>query len=128
MSLIDELHEAVNSGDEAEIERVQRKILLGWRDETLDENFISSIKGKTICRNIYRIANNEDNMSNADYMKMISSLITHNIIESEKTGKPLDDYPIKELYVLLGNFINEGSGDAVNECKRFIQERYSQFL
>ena len=128
MNLFDELQKAISEGNKEEIERVQRKILLAGRDESIDEDFINSIKGKTLHKNISRIALDEKDFTNEEYMKIISSLITHNIIESEKTGKSLQDYPIKELYVILGNFINEGNGDAVNECKRFVKERYTQFL
>ena len=128
MSLFDELQRAISEGNRNEIERIQRKILLAGRDESIDEDFINSIKGKTLHKNISRIAFDDRSFTNEEYMKIVSSLITHNIIESEKTGRSLQDYPIKELYVILGNFINEGNGDAVNECKRFIKERYVQFL
>lgn len=128
MNLFDDLQKAVNSGDVQEVERIKKKILLAGRDEKIDEEFIQSIKGKTICKNLSRIASDEREFSNEDYMKIVSSLITHNIIESEQRGNSLSDYPIKELYVLLGKFINNGNGDAIDECKRFIQERYVQFL
>ena len=125
MDLFCELQEAISRQDSEAIERIQRKILLGNRDESIDENFIASIKGKTIHKNIARIIDGKE-FTDSEYAKIISSLITHTIIESEQTGRKLDDYPIKELYILLGNFINEGNG--AYECKRFIQERYSQFL
>lgn len=128
MELFEELQKAISNGDNAEVERIQRKILLEDRDDSIDEGFINSIKGKTLCKNIYRIASGERDFTNEEYMKIVSSLITHNIIESEQTGKSMQDYPIKELYVILGKFINEGNGDAADECKRFIQERYVKFL
>ncbi len=128
MGLFEELQEAIVSGNQKEVEKIQRKILLAGRDESIDEDFVNSIKGKTLYKSISRIANNEKEFTEMEYMKIVSSLITHNIIESEKTGKSMQDYPIKELYVLLGSFVNNGNGDAVNECKRFICERYSQFL
>ncbi len=125
MDLFKDLQDAISRQDSEAIERIQRKILLGNRDESIDENFIISLKGKTIHKNIARIVEGRE-FTDSEYAKIISSLITHTIIESEQTGRSLDDYPIKELYILLGNFINEGNG--ANECKRFIQERYSQFL
>lgn len=125
MDLFKDLQEAISRQDPEAIERIQRKILLGNRDESIDENFIISLKGKTIHKNLARIVEGRE-FTDSEYAKIISSLITHTIIESEQTGRSLDDYPIKELYILLGNFINEGNG--ANECKRFIQERYSQFL
>lgn len=128
MNLFDELQRAINEGNIDEIERIQKKIVLCGRDESIDEGLVNSIRGKTLFKNVSRIANGEREFTNEEYMKIVSSLITHNIIESEMTGKSLQDYPIKELYVILGKLINDGNGDAVNECKRFIQERYVQFL
>ena len=125
MDLFKDLQDAISRQDSEAIERIQSKILLGNRDESIDENFIISLKGKTIHKNIARIVEGRE-FTDSEYAKIISSLITHTIIESEQTGRSLDDYPIKELYILLGNFMNEGNG--ANECKRFIQERYSQFL
>jgi hypothetical protein len=124
--LFAELQKAISDGNHEEVERIQRRILLGNRDESIDENFIKSIKGKTLGKNVSRIIDGKE-FSDNDYMKIVSSLITHNIIESEQTGRPLKDYPIHELYVILGNFVNGGDG-AVDECCRFVTERYSRFL
>jgi hypothetical protein len=126
MDLFAELQKAISDGNHEEVERIQRRILLGNRDESIDENFIKSIKGKTLGKNVSRIIDGKE-FSDNDYMKIVSSLITHNIIESEQTGRPLKDYPIHELYVILGNFVNGGDG-AVDECCRFVTERYSRFL
>ena len=41
----DELNEAIKSGDQKEIDRIKRKILLNTRDESIDRNFIEEIKG-----------------------------------------------------------------------------------
>lgn len=121
-----ELQRAYDSGDLKEVERIQRKILLAGRDESIDENFIASIKGKTLSKSVQRILDNRE-YTESEYAKIVSSLITHNIIESEKTGRGFDDYPIRELYILLGNIIN-GEDGAIDECKKFVKERYGRFL
>ena len=125
MDLFLELQDAIHRQDFEAVEEIKRKILSGSRDDSIDENFMSSLKGKTLNKNISRIVEGRE-FTEAEYAKIISSLITHTIIESEQTGRSLDDYPIKEMYILLGNFINEGHG--ANECKRFIKERYSKYV
>lgn len=126
MNLFEELQKAINVGDYDEVERIKRRILLENRDTSIDERFIASIKGKTLAKNLSRIVEGRE-FTNNEYMKIISSLITHSIIESEQTGRGLSDYPIHEMYIILGNFINNGK-DAVDECKRFITERYGNLL
>ena len=80
MDLFNELSEAVRSGNVEEIEKLKRKILLVGRDESLDKNFINSIKGKTLYKNLNRFIHNQD-IDNYECAKMITSLITHLIIE-----------------------------------------------
>lgn len=126
MNLFEELQNAINKGDYDEAERVKKRILLESRDTSIDERFIESIKGKTLSKNLSRIIEGKE-FTNNEYMKIVSSLITHSIIESEQTGRSLEDYPIHEMYIILGNFINNGK-DAVDECKRFIKERYGNLL
>lgn len=130
MTLLDELNAAIESGNQEEIDRVKRKILLANRDLSIDEDFIESIKGKTLYKNIVKSVNEDSTMEYFDYLKMVSSMITHCIIESQIRDKSLDDYPIKELYVILGSFINnkDSEDESVTKCKNFINERYSQFF
>lgn len=130
MTLLEELSAAIESGNQEEIDRVKRKLLLADRDLSIDEDFIESIKGKTLYKNIVKSVNEDSTMEYLDYSKMVSSMITHCIIESQVKGKSLDDYPIKELYVILGSFINskDSEEESVIKCKNFINERYSQFF
>ena len=128
MSILDELTEAMSNGDTERVQVLQRKLLLVGRNESLDEEFISNIKDKTLGKNLKRILKGSKDFSKGDCIKIVSSLITHNVIESENTGNKLNDYPINELYVLLGSLINGESGDAINECREFIDERYARFL
>lgn len=130
MSLFEELRVAMESGDSEEIERVKRKLILSDRDLSIDENFIDSIRGKTLYKNIVKSINEDSTMGYLDYAKMISSMLTHCIIESQIKERDMDDYPIKELYVILGSFINGGDSEdeSIRKCKNFINERYSQFF
>ena len=127
MNLFEQLNEAISKGNIDEIDNIQRKILSSGRDLSIDESFINNIKGKTLYRTLVKSINENSEMSKPDYMKLVTSLLTHNIIESCVTGKDMKNYPIKELYIILGNFISEKE-EAVDEYKRFIQDRYSQFI
>lgn len=126
--ILNELQEAIMSGDKERADKLRRKLLLADRDESIDEAFIEALKGKTIYRSIRKISEDKENdMSYIKCSKVVSSLITHMLIESERTGNSVKDYPIQELYIILGKFVNEDGG-AVNEFREFIQERYQQFL
>ena len=71
---------------------------------------------------------NSDDFDNYSSMKACSSLLTHNIIEAQITNRSIDDYPVKELYVILGKFINDGFEEGKNEFKKFVTERYKKFI
>lgn len=121
------LQEAVTNNDKERIEKIQKQIINFGRDTSIDESFIQSISGKTLGKNLKRIIKEDNGFSDMDYAKTISSLITHAIIESEMTGKSIDDYAIKEMYILLGKFINKNEG-AVSAIKEFVTERYGELI
>ena len=125
MDILEELEKAIQNEDHARAEQLRRDILLENRDKSIDANFIKSIKGKTLYKNLSRMINGQD-FNRFDCMKIISSLITHCIIESEITGINLEEYPIHDLYILLGNLINNSSFS--DDCKKFIIARYQEFL
>jgi len=120
------LNEAIKSGNQEEIDRVKREILLSTRDTTYDENFINSIKGKTLHSNLKKVIEGVE-LSRHDYMKFISSMMTHIIIESDKNNTNIKDYGIIDLYITLGKMINEES-EAIDEAKELISSRYSKFI
>lgn len=125
--LFQQLNEAIDSGDLEEMEKLRKQILSGCRDDKVEEALMQSLKGKQIYKNIAGVCEGSRELSKHDYMKMISSLITHSIIESEVREVDLSELPIKELYVILGDMIN-GSEGAVNNVQEYIKERYSKFL
>ena len=126
-NLFEKLNEAVASGNQEEIDRIKKEILLGGRDTSIDENFMKSIEGKALYKNVRSLIKEGVEKSKYDYAKIVSSLITHAVIESEKSGKSYNDYGINEMYVVLGKLIS-GDEDAINETKNFISSRYSEFI
>ena len=125
--LFEKLNEAIKAGNTEEIERIKKEILMGDRDVQLDEHLINSLNGKSIYKNIRKIIKEKEGISEADYAKVISSLITHAIIESEGTGNSYQSYGIDDMYSLLGKFIT-GDEDASEDAKKFIISRYSEFF
>ena len=126
-NLFDKLNEAVSRGDQSEIDRIKKEILLGGRDTSIDENFMKSIEGKTLYKNVKSLIKEGTVKSTQDYTKIVSSLITHAVIESEKSGKSYSDYGINEMYVILGKLIT-GDENAINETKNFLSSRYAEFI
>ena len=128
MDLFNELSEAVRSGNVEEIEKLKRKILLVGRDESLDKNFINSIKGKTLYKNLNRFIHNHD-IDNYECAKMITSLITHLIIESMVRGSDIRNYPLSDLYIVLGEFISDPDSKSFREkCFNVLADRYLPFI
>lgn len=126
-NLFDALQDAITQGDLVGAQRIQAKILRGSRDTSLDENLLDSIKGKVLYKSILKIISDTPDLSISWYIKVISSLLTHNVIESEVTKNSLNSYPIKELYVVLGNLISSKEG-AVDDAKVFIKDRYGELI
>lgn len=127
-SYLDELNEAIKSGNQEEIDRIKRKILLADRDESIDKNFIEEIKGKTLYKTLVRFLSG-DERDNYNCAKMITSFITHCIIEAQIKGNDLKVYPLSELYVVLGEFVsNPNSETFKSKCRDILYDRYSQFL
>ena len=125
--LYQQLNEAIEKKDIALIKELQARILNGEDRDIVSESFVKAIEGKTLYKNLKRAISESNNLDSLDYMKLVSSLLTHNIIEAQIHQKPLSDYPISELYVLLGNFIS-GEEKAINEAKEFISNKYAKFL
>ena len=124
----DELSEAIRSGNKEEIERVKRKILLASRDESIDMDFIEEIKGKTLYKNLVKFLGGEE-FDNYSCAKMITSLITHFIIEAQLKGNKLINYPLSDLYIVLGDFISNPESEKFKDsCKNVLYDRYSGFL
>lgn len=127
MSLFDELQKAILDGDMDLVDDLRRRIMQGERDESLDKNMIQAIIKKEPGRVIRSIINSDD-LDEISCFKACSSLLTHNIIEAQINNRSIDDYPINELYIILGTFINDGLDRGKDDFKKFVTKRYKRFI
>ncbi len=127
MSLFDELQKAILDGDMDLVTDLRRRIMQGERDESLDKNMIQAIIKKESGRVIRSIINSDD-LDEISCFKACSSLLTHNIIEAQINNRSIDEYPINELYIILGTFINDGLGRGKDDFKKFVTKRYKRFI
>ena len=127
MSLFDELQKAILDGDMDLVTDLRRRIMQGERDESLDKNMIQAIIKEEPGRVIRSIINSDD-LDEISCFKACSSLLTHNIIEAQINNRSIDEYPINELYIILGTFINDGLGRGKDDFKKFVTKRYKRFI
>lgn len=127
MSLFDDLQKAILDGDMDLVADLRRRILQGERDESLDKNMIQAIIKKEPGRVIRSIINSDD-LDEISCFKACSSLLTHNIIEAQINNRSIDDYPINDLYIILGTFINDGLDRGKDDFKKFVTKRYKRFI
>ena len=127
MSLFDELQQAILDGDMDLVADLRRRIMQGERDESLDKNMIQAIIKKEPGRVIRSIINSDD-LDEISCFKACSSLLTHNIIEAQINNRSIDDYPINELYIILGTFISDGLDRGKDDFKKFVTKRYKRFI
>ncbi len=127
MSLFDELQKAILDGDMDLVADLRRRIMQGERDESLDRNMIQAIINKEPGRVIRSIINSDD-LDAISCFKACSSLLTHNIIEAQINNRSIDDYPINDLYIILGTFINDGLDRGKDDFKKFVTKRYKRFI
>lgn len=127
MSLFDELQQAILDGDMDLVADLRRCIMQGERDESLDKNMIQAIIKKEPGRVIRSIINSDD-LDEISCFKACSSLLTHNIIEAQINNRDINDYPINELYIILGTFINDGLDRGKDDFKKFVTKRYKRFI
>ena len=127
MRLFDDLQKAILDGDMDLVTDLRRRIMQGERDESLDKNMIQAIIKKEPGRVIRSIINSDD-LDEISCFKACSSLLTHNIIEAQINNRSIDEYPINELYIILGTFINDGLGRGKDDFKKFVTKRYKRFI
>ena len=125
MSLFDELQKAILDGDMDLVTDLRRRIMQGERDESLDKNMIQAIIKKEPGRVIRSIINSDD-LDEISCFKACSSLLTHNIIEAQINNRSIDEYPINELYIILGTFINDGLGRGKDDFKKICYKKVQE--
>lgn len=119
---------AFSSGDPEEVKRINKKIhshLYGVKDDTLDSDFIDSIRGKAVYKSLKKSSVGEG-LSEEDNLKMLSSLVTHLVIESSLRGVDLKEYPVKDILSAVNKIVYEG--DSGHDIRDFLRERYSGFF
>lgn len=125
--LLKELQLAINNDDKELANKIRNKLLNPNNDE-LDRDFIETISGKTLYRNLKRYMNDNDSMNSFEIAKMLTSLITHCIIDAEITGNDIKKYPVVDMYIILGYFVN-GDTDRFNtDLYKLIKERYGDYI
>ena len=131
MSLYYELQDAILSGNYDLAEKIKHKIEMIGRNAEQDESIIRELveKKKKLGYELRKILDNDiESLNGVECMKACCSLLNHNLIESEMRGNDIFEYPVRELYVILGVFINEGLNDGKVKFKEFINSRYKKFL
>lgn len=132
MATIEDLTKAIQEGDTIRVKEIQDE-LLGTSSYSQDKKYLQDIKGKTLYRTLTRIYTKDSSLTYMDYMKFISSMITHGIIESDKSGRSFNSLHLGELYSLLGEFLLSGSSSKSNnsvieDCQKFIDKTYGVLI
>lgn len=121
-----QLDEACLSGDVEEIKRIN-DVIVGNINGTivcnLDEELILSIKNKPVHTNLLKVLKGD--VTDSVVAKVLSSLVTHMIIESEVKGRELSKFPVSEMLDLIKDLVSGGKsrGDIVD----FLRERFGKF-
>lgn len=139
MDLYDELNKAILNNDTRLINIIKRKITYGDEEEDNIRLYIEHIKGKTLYKTLRKalytdIDSVETNIDSTFilYVKLVSSMLTHSVIEAQIENKDIDKYPVKDLYIILGYLINSHDDiekkNALVKCKIFLQDRYGCYM
>lgn len=132
MATIEDLTKAMQEGDTIRVKEIQEE-LLGTSNYSKDKKYLQDIKGKTLYRTLTRIYTKDSSLTYMDYMKFISSMITHGIIESDKSGRSFNSLHLGELYSLLGEFLlsgnsNKGDDSVIEDCQTFVDKIYGSLI
>jgi hypothetical protein len=127
--LLVKLDEAYKDNNVTEINRINSLIMgdlgIALNESALDFEFMESIKGKTVYKNLKKFVK-EDSMDSSDVLKLLSSLVTHLIIESSVRNKELNDYPIKILNRMIDKIVSDK--EMISDAKEFLHSRYGRFI
>lgn len=127
---LNQLIQNINEGNHEEAERILNQILLGNRNKEIDKNFIETLEGKPLLKNMNKVLRKDSSLEYLDYAKLVSSLITHCFIKLQHENILEDELPIKDLYTLLGEVIlkQKEETEIQKDIQNFIQERYAEFM
>jgi hypothetical protein len=127
--LMDLLEIAYKNNDVNEVNRINSLIMgdleVEVSESVLDYEFVESLRGKTVYKTLKKFIK-EGDMGRSEVAKLVSSLVTHLIIESGVRSRDMKDYPIKILVDMVINLVSDEV--SVSEVKRFLQNRYGRFI
>lgn len=128
IELMGELDIAYKNNDVKEVNRINSLIMSGLEvtatESTLDYDFIESIKGKKIYEGLKDVLKKD--LSSHDVIKVMSSIVTHLVIESKVRNKSLKEYPIKLFLNMIERIVNDEG--KIEDAKKFIHDRYGRFI
>jgi hypothetical protein len=130
-SLFGQLDEAYKKGDTVEINRINQEIMssLGNHvtESSVDYDFIRNIEGKPVYKTLSKFIGG-DSLDEREVAKLLSSLVTHMIIESTVSDKDIKNYPVRSFINSIDKLIYDREGVQLDDIRKFLQERYSRFL
>jgi hypothetical protein len=126
--LMELLDSAYKNNDVSEVNRINNLIMNGLEvqasESSLDYEFIESIKGKKIYEGIKDVLKKD--ISRNDMLKVLSSIVTHLIIESKVRNRNIQDYPIKLFLSMIERIVNDEG--KIEDAKKFIHNKYGHFI
>lgn len=125
---MNQIEEAYKSNNVTEINRLNSIIMSGLdvtiSESAVDFEFIESIKGKAVYKSLVKVVRGEA-MGLHETLKLLSSLVTHLIIESDSKNKELRGYPIKLFSDMIEKIVVEGE---IEDAKKYLRNKYGKFI
>lgn len=129
--LLKKLDEAYIRGDNVLINEINKQIneLLGVNNDDktkIDEGFINNIKGKAVYKNLKKVIEGE-NLDKINTMKLLSSLVTHMIIECQIYNHDIKEFPIREVLSYIDRLVYNEKFE-LDEVNNFLKDRYGRYF
>ena len=125
LEILDAIQEALDKSDYEKLNYLRGLLAESSETPSQESSFIAGITGKTIYNNLIKCM--DEGLPRDEMVKMFCSLITHYVIEAEKSGKPYSSYNIHEVYSELGSLII-GKEDSEKRARDYIIKRYRDFV
>lgn len=125
-----QLDEAYENNDIKKINEINAILMqeIGVKvgETSLDFQLMENIKGKPVYRNLASLLRGKD-FSVSEIAKILSSLVTHMIIECDQKGLSHDSYPIKSILKMVEEALYDESFDRSGVIE-YLKGRYGKFL
>jgi hypothetical protein len=126
--ILELLEDAYKRSDIVEINKLNVLVYEGLdsvvSESSLDFELLESIKNKTIYKTLCKSIH--EGVSKHNLLKMLSSLVTHMIIESECRNKNITNYPIEIFQGMISKLLKDEV--TIDETRKFLQDKYGRFL